>query len=69
MAGTNTSGRFSFPPDQTVVQVGLQMFLTQEGNQWGALMAAAAIASLPVFLLYLVLQRQVIDAFLRSGLK
>jgi sn-glycerol 3-phosphate transport system permease protein len=56
-------------PEQTVVQVGLQMFLTQEGNQWGALMAAAAIASLPVFLLYLVLQRQVIDAFLRSGLK
>jgi ABC-type glycerol-3-phosphate transport system permease component len=56
-------------PEQTVVQVGLQMFLTQEGNQWGALMAAAAIASLPIFLLYLVLQRQIIDAFLRSGIK
>ncbi|GIW05739.1 MAG: ABC transporter permease [Dehalococcoidia bacterium] len=56
-------------PEQTVVQVGLQMFLTQEGNQWGALMAAAALASLPVFVLYVILQRQVVEAFLRSGLK
>ncbi len=53
----------------TVIQVGLQMFLTQEGNQWGALMAAASLASLPIFALYIALQRQVIEAFVRSGLK
>ncbi|MCL6649884.1 MAG: carbohydrate ABC transporter permease [Chloroflexi bacterium] len=56
-------------PENSVVQVGLQMFLTQEGSQWGALMAAATLASLPIFALYLVLQRHVIEAFLRSGLK
>lgn len=56
-------------PENTVIQVGLQMFLTAEGDQWGALMAAATLASLPVLILYLFLQRQVIDAFIRSGIK
>jgi sn-glycerol 3-phosphate transport system permease protein len=55
--------------ENTVVQVGLQFFLTQEGNQWGPLMAASSLASLPIFALYIALQRQVIDAFVRSGLK
>lgn len=56
-------------PEQSVVQIGLQMFLTQEGDLWGPLMAGSTLASLPVFLLYVALQRQVIDAFIRSGLK
>lgn len=56
-------------PENTVMQVGLQFFLTQEGSQWGPLMAASSLASLPIFALYLALQRQVIDAFVRSGLK
>ncbi|WP_158971585.1 carbohydrate ABC transporter permease [Chachezhania sediminis] len=55
--------------EDSVVQIGLQMFMTQEGNQWGPLMAAATLASLPVFGLYLVLHRQVIDSFMKSGLK
>ena len=55
--------------ESSVIQVGLQMFLTQEGDLWGPLMAAASLASLPIFALYVVLQRQVIDAFIRSGLR
>ncbi len=55
--------------ENSVVQVGLQMFMTQEGDLWGPLMAAASLASLPIFALYLVLQRQVVDAFIRSGLR
>ncbi len=55
--------------ESSVIQVGLQMFLTQEGDLWGPLMAAASLASLPIFALYIVLQRQVIDAFIRSGLR
>jgi len=55
--------------ESSVIQVGLQMFMSQEGDLWGPLMAAASIASLPIFALYLVLQRQVIDAFIRSGLR
>jgi sn-glycerol 3-phosphate transport system permease protein len=55
--------------DRTVVQVGLQMFLSAEGEQWGALMAGASVATLPVLLVYLLFQRQVVDAFVRSGLR
>jgi ABC-type glycerol-3-phosphate transport system permease component len=32
-------------------------------------MAAANLATLPVLALYVVLQRQVVDAFVRSGIK
>ena len=55
--------------EDSVVQIGLQMFMTQEGNQWGPLMAAATMASLPVLGLYLVLHRHVIESFMKSGLK
>lgn len=55
--------------ETTVIQIGIQLFLTEEGNQWGPLMAAATMASLPVLLLYLLLQRQVIDSFVKAGLR
>jgi sn-glycerol 3-phosphate transport system permease protein len=56
-------------PDQAVIQIGLQMFFTAEGNQWGPLMAAATLATLPVVALYAVFQRQIADSFVRSGLR
>jgi len=56
-------------PESSVILVGLQMFLTQEGDLWGPLMAASSLASLPILALYVFLQRQIIDAFVRSGLK
>ena len=52
-----------------MVQIGLQMFLTEQGDLWGPLMAAASMASLPVFVIYVLLQRQVIDAFVKSGIR
>lgn len=52
-----------------VVQLGLRSFLGTEGNEWGPLMATAGLACLPVFALYLVLQRHIVNAFARSGLK
>jgi len=56
-------------PENSVVQIGLQMFMTQEGNLWGPLMAAAALASLPILIIYLVLQRHVIESFMKSGIR
>lgn len=56
-------------PENSVVQIGLQMFMTQEGNLWGPLMAAAALSSLPILLIYLVLQRHVIESFMKSGIR
>ncbi len=55
--------------ENSVVQIGLQMFMTQEGNLWGPLMAASTLASLPILVIYLILQRQVIESFMKSGLR
>jgi ABC-type glycerol-3-phosphate transport system permease component len=55
--------------NSAVIQIGLQMFFTQEGNLWGPLMAAASVASLPVLIIYAFLQKQIVDSFLQSGLK
>jgi sn-glycerol 3-phosphate transport system permease protein len=52
-----------------LLQIGVRSFLGAEGNNWGAVMAASGIACLPIFLIYLFLQRHVVDAFVRSGLK
>ncbi|GAA2805650.1 carbohydrate ABC transporter permease [Saccharopolyspora taberi] len=52
-----------------MVQLGIRSFMGTEGNDWGPLMATAGLACLPVFALYLVLQRQIVNAFVRSGLK
>lgn len=53
----------------SVIQLALQGFLSPEGVDWSALMAAAGLACLPVFALYVVLQRQIVSAFVRSGLR
>jgi sn-glycerol 3-phosphate transport system permease protein len=42
---------------------------SDQGDQWGPLMAAASIASLPILVLYIFLQRHVIEAFVKSGLE
>jgi sn-glycerol 3-phosphate transport system permease protein len=55
--------------DQTMIQVGLQLFLQAEGTAWGPLMAAASMSVRPVLVLYIIAQRQIIDAFVRSGIR
>ncbi len=53
----------------SVIQVGIRSFMGAEGNNWGAIMAASALACLPILGIYVFLQRYVVDAFVRSGLK
>jgi sn-glycerol 3-phosphate transport system permease protein len=55
--------------NNAVVQLGLRSFMGTEGYDWGPLMATAGLTCLPVLALYLVLQRQIVNAFVRSGLK
>lgn len=52
-----------------LVQIGIRSFLGAEGDNWGAVMAASGLACLPIFFIYIFLQRYVVDAFVRSGLK
>ena len=55
--------------ENSVIQIGIQMFMTAEGNQWGPLMAASTMASLPVLIIYVALQRQVVQSFMKSGIR
>ena len=52
-----------------LIQIGIRSFLGAEGDNWGAVMAAAGLACLPIFLIYILLQRHIVDAFVRSGLR
>ena len=53
----------------STIQVGLALFQTEEGSEFGPMMAAATITTLPVLVVYLLNQRRVTDAFLRAGLR
>ncbi|WP_462189249.1 carbohydrate ABC transporter permease [Frankia sp. CcWB2] len=55
--------------DTTTIQPGLQMFETQEGPEYGPLLAGAMLASIPVIIVYLFASRRVTDAFLQAGLR
>ncbi|MCV9999654.1 carbohydrate ABC transporter permease [Pararhizobium sp. YC-54] len=56
-------------PANSVIQIGIQMFMTAEGTEWGPLMAASTMASLPILIFYVLLQRQVVQSFMKSGIR
>jgi multiple sugar transport system permease protein len=53
----------------TTIQVGIASFSTQEGSEYGPMMAAATLATIPVVLAYLLAHRRVTDSFLRAGVR
>jgi ABC-type glycerol-3-phosphate transport system permease component len=56
-------------PEDTTVQIGLTQFQTAEGNDFGGLLAAATLTSIPIVVVYLFASRRITDAFLQSGIK
>jgi sn-glycerol 3-phosphate transport system permease protein len=57
-------------PEVRTLTIGLQQFLDHEaGNRMGPFMATATLASLPIMILYLFIQRRIIEAFISSGIK
>lgn len=58
-----------FHAKTSVLQLAVQGFLNVEATNYGALLAASGLACLPLFALYALLQRRVVDAFVRSGLR
>jgi sn-glycerol 3-phosphate transport system permease protein len=57
-------------PESRTLTVGLKQFLDFEmGNRWGPFMATATLASLPVMIVYVFMQRHIINAFISSGIK
>jgi multiple sugar transport system permease protein len=55
--------------DLWVVQVGIATFQSQYGGQWNLIMAASMIAALPTLIVFLLLQRQIIESIKATGLK
>ncbi|WOP19514.1 carbohydrate ABC transporter permease [Raineyella sp. LH-20] len=53
----------------SLIQMGIRSFLGEAGDDWGGMMAAAGLACIPIFLIYIFLQRYIVDAFVRSGLR
>lgn len=60
---------FTTRPELRTVQLALAEFQEQFTNNWPLLMAAVAIATIPVLLLFLVGQRQFIQGIATTGIK
>jgi multiple sugar transport system permease protein len=54
--------------EMATVPLGLNLFLSQNGNQWHLLMAASAISMLPTVLMVVLLQRHLVRGIALSGL-
>lgn len=59
------------PSDQrlTTLTVGLSLYQAQYTGQWTFLMACAVISVLPIFAIFLVFQKQIIEGTAMTGLK
>ena len=51
------------------IQIGLKSFVNSDSNMWGSLMAATTVSCLPILFIYALLQRQIVDSFVRFGIK
>lgn len=59
----NNKGMLTLP-------LALQLFINAEGGtSWGPMMAVATLTSLPPFIAFLLVQKQVISSFINSGVK
>lgn len=57
-------------PESRTLTIGLKQFLDFEmGNRWGPFLATATLASIPIMIIYLFMQRHIINAFVSSGIK
>jgi ABC-type glycerol-3-phosphate transport system permease component len=56
--------------DMRTLQIGLRYFVGQEGStQWGVFMAAAVLVSVPVIIIYFLVQKTFVESLASTGLK
>ena len=55
--------------EMTTLPIALSRYHAFANQRWDAIMAAATLVALPILLLYLVIQRQFVDALTMTGLK
>lgn len=51
------------------VPIGIQMFLQQYATDWGSLMAAATLAAIPTFFMFLMVQKYIVYGAVSTGVK
>jgi multiple sugar transport system permease protein len=56
-------------PEKRVVQVAIATFTTEVQTQWGLTFAASTLATVPIILMFLFLQRYYVQGVMTSGLK
>jgi len=56
-------------PDMYTLSVGLRLFFTQHGAEWGLLMAAATLFTLPMVIVFFFAQRTFIEGIALTGIK
>jgi multiple sugar transport system permease protein len=56
-------------PDLRVIQVGLSNFSQAEGSNWGPLMAASTFCTVPLIIIYFIVQKKFIQGIATSGMK
>lgn len=55
--------------EEAPIQIGLKMFVSSDVNPWGSMMAATTVSCIPIFLIYMVLQKNIVDSFMKWGIK
>lgn len=56
-------------PKLYTLPVGLSLFSSEAYNQWDLVMAGASIATIPVLIIFLIFQKQIIEGIHLTGLK
>jgi ABC-type glycerol-3-phosphate transport system permease component len=56
-------------PDTMTIPVGIQMFMQQYSTDWGSLMAAACLASIPTIIFFLFVQKYMIQGVVAGAVK
>ncbi len=51
------------------VSIGLMDYITQNQADWNGMMAACIVTSIPVLIIFIFLQKQIVEGYIHSGLK
>lgn len=51
------------------IQLGIKMFMGQYSTEWGLIMAVSVMALIPVFIIFLIGQKQFVQGIASSGIK
>ena len=56
-------------PDMRTVPVGIALFSGEAGSAWHLIMATSALAIIPVLIVFIIFQRQIIEGVVLTGVK